>query len=80
MKYFLVVYNRLRGGIVGEIEEFADQTKALHARFATEVEHGHDPNIEVVVLGARTREDLESTHARYFKSVTELIDQARAAG
>jgi hypothetical protein len=77
MSYFLVVYDRLHGTIVGEIEEFADQRDALRERFATEAKFKHDPNIEVVVLGARSRADLESTHARYFKTVTELIDAAR---
>jgi hypothetical protein len=74
--YFLVVYDRTRG-VIDQINEFNDHAAALQERFAAEARLRHDPNIEVVVLGAQSRADLEKTHARYFKTVTELIDAAR---
>jgi hypothetical protein len=38
--------------------------------------HQADEQIEVVVLGADTRADLIATHARYFKTVAQLADEA----
>ena len=46
---------------------------ALQRRFAHEREHRGHPEMEVV-LGAESRETLESTHARYFKSIQELAN------
>jgi hypothetical protein len=74
MSYYLVVYDRSTGAV--EVEEFADQQRdlALHRRFAHEREHQGRPEIEVVVFGAESREALERTHARYFKTVQELAN------
>jgi hypothetical protein len=72
MSYYLVIYDRSTGAV--EVEEFTDQQQdlALHQRFVRERQHRSDPDIEVVVLGGESREALERTHARYFKSVQEL--------
>jgi len=45
-------------------------------RFALEREHRLEPHIEVVLLGARSEDVLKRTHARYFKTVRELVDSA----
>ena len=37
-----------------------------------EIAHKADPNIEVVLLEADSRETLLRTHARYFKTVAEI--------
>jgi hypothetical protein len=41
-----------------------------------EREHRLEPHIEVVLLGARSEDVLKRTHARYFKTVRELVDSA----
>ena len=77
MHYFLVVYDR-RTGTVLELKEFGEErrTEALNRRFALELEEAGNPDIEVVVLGAGSRNALLHTHARYFKTLQELADQA----
>lgn len=73
MKYFLLVYDR-RSGLVGPVKEFPGSAaaEALERRFEMERVYRDQPDIEVVVLSARSTQDLLRTHARYFKSVQEL--------
>jgi len=73
MRYFLLVYEQ-RIGQVTKIEEYprAAAKVALDRRFELETEHRSDPAIEVVLLGAASREALLKTHARYFKTAREL--------
>ena len=77
MKSFLLVYDRKAGKLLLD-EEFAIDARdeALRKRFELEEQHRTDPNIEVVVLNAESREVLEHTHGRYFKTLRELIEQA----
>ena len=72
MSYYLLVYDRSTGAV--EVEEFTEQERdlALHRRVIYEREQRDRPQIEVVVLGAESRDDLQRTHARYFKTVQEL--------
>jgi RAB protein geranylgeranyltransferase component A len=72
MSYYLVVYDRSTGAV--EVEEFTDQQRdlALHRRFEHERKQRNRSEVEIVVLGAESREALEGTHARYFKTVQEL--------
>ena len=74
MSYYLVVYDRSTGAV--EVEEYADNERelALHRRFIREREQAKRPEVEVVVLGAESREALEQTHARYFKTFQELAN------
>ena len=76
MPQFLIVYNQLTGKV--ELKEYADDAReeALERRFALEREHRLEPHIEVVLLGARSEDVLERTHARYFKTVRELVESA----
>jgi hypothetical protein len=74
MKYFLVIYDRAQGHLES-IEEFEDFSVAAKRRLATELMHRRDSNIEIVVLGADSRSDIEKTHSRYFKSENELALQ-----
>jgi hypothetical protein len=77
MTYFVLVYDRGRGSIVLERRfEQADRELALQTRFAEELTYKADPNIEVVLLGADSRETLLTTHARYFKTVAEIARSA----
>jgi hypothetical protein len=72
MRYFLLVYDGRQGQLVDEVE-FEDEMEALAARFDRERGERANEDIEVVVLGARSRAALERTHARYFKSTNELL-------
>jgi hypothetical protein len=83
MRYFLVVYNRITGAV--DVKDFAasQREQALAERFARELKERHQPEIEVVVLGAESRAALERTHARYFHSVKELahyVEELAASG
>lgn len=71
---FLIVYQRSSGSLIGDVEEFSDDSgvEALHRRAQLEREHGAFSDVEVVVLGARDKSDLIRSHSRYFKSLTEL--------
>jgi hypothetical protein len=77
MRNFLVVYNRREGQIVRR-RSFGEPQRALIARFEAEREFRDDPDIEVVVLGAESWDSLARTHARYFKGVRELAEDALA--
>ena len=73
MTQFLIVYDQTTGKVL-DLREFPDiaREEALIERFRLEREHLAEEQIEVVVLGASSRADLERTHARYFKTVSEL--------
>jgi hypothetical protein len=72
MKYFVLVYNQKSGEL--RIEEFPAGAglDAQERRFELELEYRRDPDLEIVMLGADTIDDLMRTHARYFKSISEL--------
>ncbi|MFL6128612.1 MAG: hypothetical protein ACJ73E_06060 [Mycobacteriales bacterium] len=70
---FLLTYDRHRGSILREVEFADDELKrAVSQRLAEEIAHKADPNIEVVLLEADSRQTLLITHARYFKTVAEI--------
>ena len=73
MTYFLLAYDQRTGELL-DLKEFAekDWQVAEKERFQRELEGVGEGSIEVVLLGAESRESLERTHGRYFKSVSEL--------
>lgn len=75
MKHYLVVFNRRSGSIV-RFSEFAQANEALTARFDAESEFFDDADIEVVVLGASSKDALRRTHARYFQGAREMAGSA----
>ncbi len=77
MRYFLVVYDRARGELL-DVTEYsaADRHKALEARFRLEEAERDNAALEIVVLGAESRQALERTHGRYFKTPGELASAA----
>jgi hypothetical protein len=75
VKHFLVVYDRRQGHIVRH-RGYRAPSSALAARFDAEREFKGQSDIEVVVLGAESWDDLPRTHARYFKGVQELAEAA----
>lgn len=78
MRSFLIVYNRRTGS--NDVREFpvGHGREAIRARFEEERLHRGDPDIEVVVLGSRSREELMKTHSRYFRSARQMVESARA--
>lgn len=73
MWHYLVIYNRSEGRIVRH-RAFRRSDQAMAARFAAEREFAGQPDIEVVVLGAKSWASLPLTHARYFKDGKELAE------
>lgn len=76
MPQFLIVYNRKTGDVT--IDRYDDEVRQLaqERRFALEIEHRLEPHIEVVLLRARSEDIIRRTHARYFKTVRELVESA----
>lgn len=77
MNYYLIVYDRARGEIREEHEypaAEADRAWATRAQLVSDTIV--DPNVEVVLLRAKSRADLVKTHARYFKSVKDIVSAA----
>ena len=75
MSHFLIVFDRASSRLLSE-QCFDDHRQALEARFRTERMHRTDPDIEVVVLSAESKEALRLTHARYFQSMSSLASVA----
>ena len=68
MSHYLIVYSRSQGKLL-RFTEYASERSgdlSLADRFAYEAEHGIDPDVEVVVLGAGSVDALKRTHGRYF--------------
>jgi hypothetical protein len=73
----LLVYDRLAGKLLDD-REFSERERDEANRQRFELEHRYrtDPNIEVIVLTAASREVVEHTHGRYFKTLEELAELA----
>lgn len=71
MPNFLLIFNR-RTGQRSELREFEEYQDAMQARFAAEREHRQEPDVEVVVLTARSEQELRATHSRYFQSTRDV--------
>ncbi len=76
MKHFLLIYDRMRGELREKPTVFEDVSVATRERNRRELEFLADPNIEVVVLGSASLEDLTKTHSRYFFSADALLRSA----
>jgi hypothetical protein len=70
VKYYLLVFDREHHKLV-DLVEFDDSGDAVRARFKCELEL-NNPEVEVVVLGAMSKEALKNTHSRYFGQGREL--------
>lgn len=71
MRNFLVIFNRRTGE--NAVREFppGHGREAIRERFVIERQHRGDPDIEVAVLGSNSRDELETTHPRYFRSAEQ---------
>jgi len=79
MTQFLVRYRRSTGDLLHFEDLGFDRTAAMKRRLEEEEAYKDDSDVEVVVLAASSREALIRTHARYFKSVSELAAALGAA-
>lgn len=77
MNYYLIVYDRIRGKVLEEHEYPMDAADRAWAHRETLISDTIiDPNVEVVMLRARSHDDLTKTHSRYFKSVKDIVSAA----
>ena len=77
MNYYLIVYDRARGEVLEEHEYPATEADRAWTHRETLISDTIvDPNVEVVLLRARSRADLSKTHSRYFKSVKDIVSAA----
>ncbi len=78
MKFFLLVYDRRLGHLVDSPREFGEEDRALALaeRFRREIIEQGRPDIEVVLLGAESRADLERTHSRYFRTLEQIASSS----
>lgn len=72
MSNFLLVFNR-RTGERPVLTEYTRSADAIRARFEMERQYKGEPDIEVVVLTARSEEEIRATHRRYFESAQEMV-------
>ena len=79
MIQYLVRYRRSTGDLLQFEDLGPDRAVAMGRRFKEERAHKDDPDIEVILLTASSREALIRTHARFFKSVPELAAALAAA-
>ena len=76
MPQFLIVYNQRTGDVHLDAYDDDQRDQALADRFELERLHRLEPHMEVVLLSARSEDLLRQTHARYFKTVRELVESA----
>ena len=70
---FLLVYDRQQGLLVKQsVYQDDELAKANADRLGAEIDCAEARNVEIVILRSDSLAELKRTHARYFKSVTEL--------
>ena len=77
MKLFILKYDRQHGQLVS-IAEFGGSDFATANRELLKAETA-DPDLEIVLLQAESREQLKATHGRYFGEFRELSELAKKA-
>ncbi len=73
MNYFLIEYSRPKDELIS-LREFGSYGLATAERLKRELELRGIPDIEIVILGAERKEDLQQTHSRYFRTARQLVD------
>jgi hypothetical protein len=79
VKHFLIVYRRGEGRLLECRDLGTDRALATAERFSAEKRYVTDPDVEVLILSARSREVLERTHSRYFRTARQLTEDLRTA-
>lgn len=70
----LIAYDRRKAQTLVE-RWFEDATEARRERLALEIASLDQPDLEVVLLEAQTREDVRVSHARYFDPLAIGVDR-----
>lgn len=72
--YFVLAYRRERGEVI-ERQDYsvAERDAALNLREQLALRYAHEPDVEVVLLGAESEADLRRTHGRYFERVAPTL-------
>ena len=73
MKHFLIHYDRPAGKLLS-IHEYSDDDRAQASADRDAQEFAKPDHVEVVLLTAACRADIERTHARYFKTAREIAE------
>ena len=73
MKHFLIHYDRPRRQLLS-IREYSDEEQAQASADCDAQEFAKPDHVEVVLLSAACRADIERTHARYFKTAREMVE------
>jgi hypothetical protein len=82
----VVAYDRSSTTVVEQHEFPDDLSSALSVRLSLEIAYRTRPEVEVVLLGAASIDDLKKSHARYFAPETisarlrTLVDEAVKKG
>ena len=71
MPHFLIEYDRPRGSLT-DLVEYPDDAQPQAMADLRRREADKPSHVEVVLLSARSREDIERTHSRYFKTAAEI--------
>ena len=72
MSYFLLVYDRPAGRL-RSIREYPESEGSIAYAELDRLEAAKEAHIEVVILGSRSRADIEKTHSRYFLSLEQML-------
>ncbi len=80
MNSFLLVYDQKLGELIRPIAAFneSEGDAALRRRFELEREYRGQKDVEIVVLGAESEAAIRKTHGRYFKTVSELLEDMQS--
>lgn len=70
IKQFLIVFDRKNNELMSA-SEFSNEKEALDTLFREERINGANPNLEIVLLGARSLEVLRTTHGHYFNNSSQ---------
>ena len=71
MTYFLIHYDRPAGRLLS-IREYSEAEATQADADLREQESAKPAHVEVVMLHARSIDDLKRTHGRYFKTAREI--------
>lgn len=67
MIHFVIVYDRKLEKILERVDlPEAEQVRAWDERDRLVKKYLREPNVEVVLFGSKSEEDLRATHGRYF--------------
>jgi len=74
VNYYLIVYDRHKGEILERADyPEKDRDRAFADRLRKMLDRRGQDDVEVVLFGADSFDDLKKTHSRYFQSSEEIL-------